>query len=101
MQIRCTEKESLGLKKSLAVSENQPGENFSSLTCPHSRMRIRIYIFCFKKSTNRNEKQKKKLKKLAKQKKQRRKKMFLLLTIPVENLMGYDDIVLTICPVCF
>ena len=58
MQIRCTEKESLGLKKSLAVSENRPGENFSSLTCPHSRMRIRIYIFCFKKSTNRNEKQK-------------------------------------------
>ena len=59
------------------------------------------YIFFVSKNPQTEMKSKKKLKKLAKQKKQRRKKMFLLLTIPVENLMGYDDIVLTIFPVCF
>ena len=60
---------------------------FSSLTHPHSRMCIRIYIFCSKKKTHTQTKTKKK------QKKKKRKKMLLLLTISVENLTGYDDII--------
>ena len=70
---------------------------FSSLTGPHSRMCIRIYIFCFKqKNTHTETKKQKKLNKIEKQKnlkKKGRKKMLLLLTISVENLTGYDDIV--------
>ena len=45
----------LGQKKSL-FSGNQPGEN--SLTRPHSRIYIRIYIFNFKKQTNKQQNKK-------------------------------------------
>ena len=37
-------------KKSSLVSGNRPGEFFLSLTRPSSRMCIRVYIFCFKKT---------------------------------------------------
>ena len=72
-------------------------KHFSSLTCPHSLMCIRIYTFCFRQKnthiTHRNKKQKKlkKTEKQTKPKKKGRKKMLLLLTISVENLTGYDD----------
>ena len=55
-------------KRSYLVSRNWPGEIFSSLTSPHGRMCVRIFIFCLKqtkKHTYRNKKQKN-LKKLEK-----------------------------------
>ena len=63
-------------------------------------MCIRIYIFGFKqkKHTNRIRKQKK-LENIEKQKKpkeERKKKMLLLLTISVENLTGYNYIILSV-----
>ena len=73
---------------------------FSWLTHPHSCMCIRIYIFCFKqtnkkKHTHRNKKQKK-LRKIEKKKRNQKKKRInkmLLLTISLENLVEYNDIV--------
>ena len=53
---------------------------FLSLTCTHSRMCIRIDIFCLKKQTHKQNKQKKLRKKGEKQKKpkkKRRKKMLV------------------------
>ena len=46
-------------KRSL-VSGNRPGENFLSLTRPHSRMCIRIYILDFKKQQTNKQKNKNK-----------------------------------------
>ena len=92
------------LKKVVSFPEIGCVKIFSLLTCPHSRMCIRIYIFHLKKIKNQKKtqknthtykKQQKKLKKIEKQKKpkkKRRKKMSLL-TISVENVTGYDDIV--------
>ena len=51
---------------------------------------IRIYIFCFKKHTNKKQK---KLKIQKQPKKKKRKKVLLLSTASVENLMGQDYIV--------
>ena len=49
-----------GQKKSSLVPENQPGENFLSLTHPHSRMSIRLFVFSFKKQqTNKQKNQNK------------------------------------------
>ena len=53
-----------------------------SLTCPHSRMCIRIYIFNLKKNKNNNNNKTKKEKQTKKEKR-----------ISVENLTGYDDFV--------
>ena len=100
-------------KKSSLVSENRPGIIFLSLASPHSRMCVRIYIFCFIQN---------KLKKIQKQKKTKKKRrnkitaqkmkfsnknffifcvqwMLLMLSVSVENLTGYDDIVceFTVC----
>ena len=56
-------------------------------------MCIKVYIFCFKQK-NTHTKTQKKPKKIEKKKKKRLEKMlFLLLTVFVENLTGYDDIV--------
>ena len=82
-------------KKVVLFPEIGQMKNFSSLTRPHSRMCIRINIFCFKQKKTQIKKQKK-LKKIEKQKKpkkKRRKGMLLLLTISVENLLEHDDIV--------
>ena len=100
-------------KKSSLVSENRLGIIFVSLASPHSRMCIRIYIYCFIQN---------KLKKIQKQKKTKKKRrnkitaqkmkfsnknffifcvqwMLLMLSVSVENLTGYDDIVceFTLC----
>ena len=48
-------------QKSSLVSGNRPGEIFLSLTRPHSRMCIRIYIFNLKKQKIKNQKKQKKL----------------------------------------
>ena len=65
---------------------------FSLLTRPHSRMCIRIYIFFqTKKQKAKETKGDRKIER--NQKKKRRKKMLLLLTISVENLTGYNDVV--------
>ena len=42
-------------KKSRLVSGNQLGEFFLKLTRSHSRMCIRIYVFNFKKQTNKQK----------------------------------------------
>ena len=42
----------LGQRKSCLFFENWPSGNFSSLTCQHSHMCIRIYIFCLKQKTH-------------------------------------------------
>ena len=72
---------------------------FSWLTHPHSCMCIRIYIFCFKQTKKKTYTQKQKAeetkenrKKKRNQKKKRINKM-LLLTISLENLVEYNDIV--------
>ena len=44
-------------EKSSLVSVNQPGEIFFISYCPHSWMCIRIYVFNFKKQTNKKKKQ--------------------------------------------
>ena len=55
-------------KKSSLVSRSRPGEIFLSVTRPHSRMCIRIYILNFKKQqTNKRKQESKKQKKLKKQ----------------------------------
>ena len=44
-------------EKSSLVSVNQPGEIFFITYRPHSWMCIRIYVFNFKKQTNKKKKQ--------------------------------------------
>ena len=51
-----------GQKKSSLVPENQPGENFLSLTHPHSRMSIRLFVFSFKKQQTKKQKKQNKTK---------------------------------------
>ena len=53
-----------------------------SVTCLHSRMCIRIYIFNFKTKTKKENKKTKKAKETKKEKR-----------ISEENLTGYDDVV--------
>ena len=66
-------------KESSFVSGNQPGENFFILTRSQSRMYIRIYIFNFKKQTNKQTKNKNtKIEKETKDKEEKR--------ISLENL---------------
>ena len=43
----------------ILVSGNWPGENFLSLTRPHSQMCIRICIFNFKKAKKQEDKKRK------------------------------------------
>ena len=66
-------------KKISLVFGNRSGEFFLSLTCPHSRMYIRIYISDWKTQ------QTKKTKKVKETKEEKR--------IFVKNLKGYDDII--------
>ena len=48
-------KKNLGPKKIALFPEIGWGKIFSSLTRPHSRMCIRIYIFCFKQKNTHTE----------------------------------------------
>ena len=59
-------------KKSSLVSRSRPGEIFLSVTRPHSRMCIRIYILNFKQ-----QQKKKKIKNQKKQKKLKKQREFL------------------------
>ena len=60
---------------------------------------IKIYFFCFKQKKNAQEKHAKETKENRKTKKKKKKKkrlekmVLMLLTVFVENLTGYDDIV--------
>ena len=69
--------------KAVLFTEINRVKNFLSLTRPHSRMSIRIYIFNFQKKNKKNKKTKK----------EKKKETTEETRISVENLTGYDDIV--------
>ena len=96
LDLKIKEEFSLRPKKVVLFPEIAWMKIFSSFTHPHRRMCIRIYVFCFKQKTHTQTKSKKKnLKKTEKQKKPKKKRRnkMLLLTISVENLTRYHDIV--------